>query len=894
MPLAPGTRLGAYEILAPIGAGGMGEVYRARDSRLGREVALKVLPDQFARDPERMGRFEREARLLASLHHPHIATLFGLEHGALAMELVDGPSLSEQMAGGPMPLDEALRIARQIAEGLEAAHERGVIHRDLKPANIKLTREGEVKILDFGLAKALADDTANDPLHSQAATRTAAPAETVAGAVMGTPAYMSPEQAEGKPLDRRVDIWAFGVVLYEMLAARSLFGRETTAETLAAVLTQDAAIDTKLASAPASVRRLIARCVERDPKKRLRDIGEARIAIDDFLAGGGGASDATAALTPTAQQAPWGWIALATLAAIAAGALGYERLTRQPESGESGVFRYQIAPPGEKSSIRQIALSVDGRQLAIAAASSDGKSNLWVRPLDALEARILPGTTGAASPFWSPDGQWIAFFAGNQLKRIPSTGGPAQVLCAVDGGGEDALSGAWSSDGVILFAAGRPSKLSRVASTGGLPAPVNTETREDGVSHPYFLPGGQRYLYATQGTTSQGRLWIGSLSGEPARKLLDRLSPPVYVPAQPGSKLGHLLYLRQTTLLAQPVDEVSMQLAGEPFPVADGMHYSIYSPPAPFAASANGILAFQAAGDVARNQLAWIDRAGKTLSMVGELTRQIGFQLSPDERSVVSSRPGAEGHSDLWLHDLNRRIDTRLTFDPSANSTPAWSPDSRSVAFSSKRTGDYDIYVKDATGGGPDEPVFRSKQYKIVSDWSRDGRFILFTSFQPNPDLWVFTLEGERKAFPYLATGFTESQGQFSPDTKWIALSNESGQAEVYVRPFPFAPGKWQISSNGGRLPRWRRDGKELYYLDANLKLVAVPVKATPGPKPVFEPGAPQMLFDTNAPSVPPFVNWFPYAPSADGSRFLVNTNAVSPGEAPLTVVVNWLSAVEK
>jgi Tol biopolymer transport system component len=889
MGLAAGTRLGPYEIVAPLGAGGMGEVYRARDTRLGREVALKVLPPLFARDSERMARFEREARLLASLHHPHIATLFGVEDSgeifALAMELVEGPTLAERIAPGAMPLDEVLRIGRQIAEALEAAHERGVIHRDLKPANIKLTTDGEVKVLDFGLAKALDSDPASG---SGSEAQTLIIDSTRTGVILGTAAYMSPEQAKGKTVDRRADIWAFGVVLYEMLAGQRLFRGETSADTLAAVLTKDPAIDTQLASAPAPIRRLLRRCLERDPKKRLRDIGEARIAIDEFLSEPqADAAPATAAPIAGPAKRPLAWMVLAaSMAALAAG-LGFVWLRQAPPAER--VLRYSIPAP-ERSSIHSIALSADGRRLAIAA-TTNGKNQIWLRDLESIEAQVLPGTDDAQFPFWSPDGKWIGYFAQERLKKIAVGGGAAQTLCDAPGGS----GGTWNRDGVIVFSAPKIG-LQRVSAAGGLPAAITKGDPAGNPLFPVFLPDGRRFLFVSDTESGQGVVYVGSLDGQSPRKLFDQLSPLAYVPAQAGSKVGHVLFLRESTLLAQPVDERSMRIAGELFPVAEQIFFKVYAGFAPFSASSDGVLVFQAAGNVAANQLTWMDRAGKPLAKVGEPTREVGFVLSPDESMVAMWRSTSLKTSDIWLHDLARGADTRLTFDASLNVMPVWSPDGRRIAFSSKRTGNYDIYVKDVSGGGQDEPILQSSQYKIMCDWSRDGRFLLFAVFKKtDPDLWVVPVEGERKAVPFLATEFVETQGQFSPDSRWIAYqSDESGRPEIYVRPFPAAPGKWQISVGGGILPRWRGDGKELYYLSRDLKLMAAPLKAPAGARQALETGVPQELFDTHGVTPPRNVNAFMYAPSADGQRFLVNVSGSQPYEAPLTVVVNWLAAVKR
>jgi Tol biopolymer transport system component len=891
MPLSPGIRLGPYEVLARLGAGGMGEVYRAKDTALGREVALKVLSPALVGDSQYMARFEREAQVLASLNHPHIATLHGLEESggvrALVMELVEGPTLADRIALGPVPLEDALAVARQIAEALEFAHERGIIHRDLKPANVKLTRDGAVKVLDFGLAKALDDEAAasavaNSPTITMAATR--------AGVILGTAAYMPPEQAKGKPVDRRADIWAFGVVLFEMLSGRQMYKGETTPETLASVMRDEPRWETLPADTPPAIQKLLRRCLDKNPKRRLRDIGEARIALEDS-----GSGTAVAPVIPEAKpkavsnRLPWALAAVATLAALA---LAFFHFREAPPVER--VLRYSIPAP-EKTSIHTFALSPDGHYLAMAV-TQEGKRELWVRALDTLQPQRLPGTDEATYPFWSPDSRYIGFFTQGKLKKIAVSGGPAQSLCdAPDGRG-----GTWNRDGVILFAPTPNAALQRVTAIGGVPAPVTKV--EGGAFHrfPVFLPDGRRFLYQTSGAGEKSGVYLASLDSQTGQRLLAEPSRAIYSLAQAGSKIGYLLFIRENTLMSQPVESDTVRPAGDLFPVAEQVSYGAVFGYAPASVSENGILAYHAGRGISESQLVWYDRAGKELGKVGARSNANGFALSPDEKTVAAPRSQTAARSiwDIWLHEIGRGAETRFTFHQSINMQPVWSPDGRRLMFTSNRAGPYDLYLKDTSGAGQDEAFFQKPGTpKYVTDWSRDGRFLLYVDTDPRTkwDLWTVPVSGDRKAVPFLQTEFNEAQGQFSPDVNWIAYaSDESGRYEIYVRPFPPGPAKWKISISGGQHPRWRSDGKELFYLSPELKLMSVAIKAVPGRSPVFEAAAPQVLFESHAVAVPAGFNMFNYAVAADGKRFLVSTSGREAADAPVTVVTNWQAAVKK
>ena len=893
-----GKQLGAYEILAPLGAGGMGEVYRARDTKLGREVAIKILPPAFAGDAERLARFQREAQVLASLNHPNIASIYGLEDfggaPALVMELVEGPTLADRIAAGPLPLEEALGIARQIAEAVEAAHEKGIIHRDLKPANVKITPGGMVKVLDFGLAKALDDDRAgsdlrNSPTISLAATR--------AGVILGTAAYMSPEQAKGKSVDRRADIWSFGVVLLEMLTGRQVYAGETAAETLAAVMLKDASLDGLPPGTPAPLRKLLRRCLDKDARRRLQAIGEARVVIDDLLTGA--PVEETPPLPEVPAPAPrsvlWplaGGLLVTSILALVFGTLYF----RQPASSER-VLRYSVAPP-EKSNIHTFAISPDGRYLAIAA-SAEGKRRLWVRALDALDPQLLSGTDDAMYPFWSSDSRQIGFFAQGKMRKIAINGGPATTLCdAADGRG-----GTWNREGIIVFAPQPGKPLHRVSGAGGVPIQVNRP--EDGANSrfPVYLPDGRRFLYVVSQAKDPEKngIWVGYVDSMEGRRVLADMSSTLFVPAQVGAPFGHLLFLREGTLVAQPVETKSLQPAGELFPVAEGVPFGLHNNFAPISLSDNGTLVYLTGRNALESQLTWFDRGGKPLGPAGAPGRIGTFAISPDGKRVALTRVEDKAQ-DLWLYETERGTESRFTFHASRNLAPVWSPDGSRIAFASDRRGQFDVFQKASSGAGQEEPLVESPVMEAPTHWSRDGRFLVLNAFHPktNWDLSVLPLEGDRKPVPFLATEFHETQGQLSPDGKWISYtSNESGRWEVYVQAFPKGSGpegKWKISTAGGEGALWRRDGNgklTLFYLDAGMRLNAVPVK-TAGPKSAFEVGAPESLFETRLRATASIPLGWDYDVTADAKRFLVRSSRDQSTQPPLVVVTNWQAGVRR
>ncbi len=880
MAFTPGAHLGPYEIHSALGAGGMGEVYRATDTKLGRAVALKILPDAFATDPERVARFQREAKTLASLNHPNIGGIHGLEEAsgvtALVLELVEGPTLADRIAQGPVPLDEGLPIAQQIAAALEAAHEQGIVHRDLKPANIKVRPDGTVKVLDFGLAKALSTDSAASARADISASPTlTTPAATRVGMIMGTAAYMSPEQARGKPLDKRTDIWAFGCVLYEMLTGRRPFAGDEVADVMAAILTREPDLAELPAATPTSIRRLLRRCLHKDRAERLRDIGDARMEIRDALAQTD-AQDAVAQVARTGRRSQVRWYAvLATIVVVAAiAAVATGKIPRSSAPPPSEVRLDINTPPSTVPT--SIAISPDGRTIAFVA-TSDGKSRLWVRGLDSATARPLTGTDGAMHPFWSPDSRSIGFFADNKLRRVELDGGSVRGLANVYRG----TGGAWSRDGVILFSSlGDP--ISRVPAVGGEPVELTGLVQQGSNFLPALLPDGRRFLYFVRGTPDVRGVYVGQLEGvSKGPRLLDSDGSAVY-----GA--GHLFFLRQRTVFAQRFDPTRLELIGNPVAVAQnpaagpaGVSVSV---------SDTGSIAFRTASTGGRRQFVWFDRSGKEVGRVdGTMSTP---SLSPDGERVVGYRGNpVDGNVDIWILDARRGAASRVTSDVSDDVAPNWSPDGEHIVFSSNRKGTHDLYRKSATAGGNEELLLESRQEKGGSDWSSDGRFVLFESrdMKRRSDIFALPLDGHAKPIPVAQSDFEELRGQFSPDSKWVAYqSDESGRHEIYVQAFPGPGRKLPVSIGGGTQVRWRRDGKELFYVALDERLMAVPITFT-GDGQSAAVGAPVALF---AAPLGGFIQQadfrHQYDVASDGQRFLIAAVTEAPSNAPISIILNW------
>jgi Tol biopolymer transport system component/predicted Ser/Thr protein kinase len=844
MVLTAGDKLGPYEILAAIGAGGMGEVYRARDTRLGRTVAIKICKEQFTE------RFEREARAIAALNHPNICALYDVGPNYLVMEYVEGETLR-----GPVGVEEALPLASQICEALDAAHEKGIVHRDLKPVNIKVTTEGKVKVLDFGLAKAFGPEGPEAPTQTQA--------------IVGTAPYMSPEQAQGKNVDRRTDIWAFGCVLYELLAGQRAFG------TLAAVLQAEPDWSALPGDTPEKVRAVLRRCLQKDRTERLRDIGDARLELKEVPA---------SVPLPAARPRALPWIA-ATVATAVALVLGLIHFREAPS--EQQAVRLPLLPP-EKTSFGEIAVSPDGRRVAFTARDAAGKIQLWVRPLDALASQALPGTEGALYPFWSPDSRWIGFFADGKLKKVEVAGGPPQTLANAPAG----RGGAWSRHGVIVFAPNPTGPLVQVPASAGEAKPVTEldASQEFGHRWPQFLPDGRRFLYSIQsGRPDHRGTYAGSLDSRQKTRLLASAASAAY-------GMGHLLFVRERALLAQRFDANKLQLAGEAFLVAEpvGVEAAFYR--TRFSLSETGVLVYDAGGGASR-RLQWFDRGGKALETVGPPGEYLSVELSPDALRLAADRGDPEtGNVDIWLFDLARGASSRFTFHPAIDSGPVWSPDGRRIAFRSNRDGVFNLHQKDASGAAEEELLLKTLANKFPTGWSPGGRWLLYNEQDTKTrwDLWVLPQDG-RQPQPWLRTEFDEVRGRFSPDGQWAAYtSNESGRYEIYVR--PFAPGgaagtgKWPVSTGGGEQPRWRGDGKELFYLGPDRRLMAVEVRTAGGR---FEVGPPRALFLMRAAVLPGAFHTV-YAVTADGQRFLINTEGEEAASQPATVVINWTAGLKR
>ena len=867
-----GTRLAQYEITAHLGSGGMGEVYQARDSKLGRAVAVKLLPEAFARDPDRVARLEREARLLASLNHPNIAGIYGFEQSDrgsfVVMELVEGETLAQRIARGPFPVDEALQIARQICEALEAAHDKGIVHRDLKPANIKINPGNQVKVLDFGLAKAIEAQSSNASMSN---SPTLSMAATNAGVILGTAAYMSPEQAKGRAVDGRTDIFAFGCVLYEMLTGKPAFDGEDVTDILASILTREPDWARLPASVTARVRELLRLSLQKDIKNRRRHAGDLIIDIDQITTESSGGPAITA--QRSSGNPRLAWFAAAGFAVVALVAIGWSSLRSVPAAPE---MRLDIMTPSI-SEPPQFALSPDGQALVFVGALN-GPARLWIRRLDTSEARPLNGTEGASFPFWSADGRSIGFSASNKLWRMDLDGGAPRAIAEA----AQHTGATWNKDGVILFSFSLTSPILRISPAGGSVSPI---TRLDpslvyGHFAPRFLPDGKHFLFYATGNSAGRGIYLASLDGGEAKRLTPADSDGEYV------EPGYVLYVNQGTLLARRLDLRRGEMTGEPQTIADSVPTITAIGIGAFSISTNGRIAYRSGAAIQR-QVVWYDRSGKrTEAAAPDVNELQSVELSPDGRRVALDRT-VQSNRDVWLLDLSSARMTRFTFDDAQDGLPVWSPDSTQIVFESKRKGPYDLYLKAAGGGGVDTPLLESQYDKWPLDWSSHGDYVLY--YEDNPktagDLLALPVKAadpkDKTPVVIANTPFEEMSGQFSPDGKWVAYqTNESGRNQIVVQSFPNPLNRSQVSNDGGTQPRWSKDGKELYFLGLDLRMMAVTVRFSGSS---VDSGKPVSLFQTRIPSVPKPQ----YSVSADG-RFLINEQVEESAATPVTLILNW------
>ncbi len=886
MTLTSGAKLGPYEIQSALGAGGMGEVYRARDTRLGRDVAIKVLPQHLSSNPELKERFEREARAISSLNHPRICTLYDVGHqdgvDFLVMEYLEGESLAERLKKGALPLKDSMKIARDVCEALETAHRAGIIHRDLKPANIMMTKAG-AKLMDFGLAKAMVagagTGASQAPLLSAARTMTeVSPLSplTTAGAIIGTIQYMSPEQIEGKEADARSDLFALGAVLYEMATGTRPFEGKSQISVASAILDKNPEpISAIQPLTPLPFERVVNACLAKNPDERIQTAHDVKLQLDWIAEAGTQVSSLPE--TKRKSRSLLGSLVAAGLAVLLIAVAIWWRSSRAPDQ-----TTYFSAPL--PFAARDVTVSPNGHTVALVGyRESERKNILWIYEPGSQEATSLPNTEGANYPFWSPDGRSVGFFADGKLKKLDISGGPVQTLCDAPTG----RGGAWNKDGVILFT---PSGmlgtgLYRIPATGGTPTQVTTPDRgqgEDSHRWPVFLPDGIHYLFLAVNLSGQKQLYtifVGSLNSNEKKFVTRARANAAY--AAPG----YLLFYRDQTLFAQHFDSKKFELTGEPTPLLNDVQYLPRIAKAVFAATEAGLLVAQKSGETGVSQLFWFDRKGQ---QIGTATKQGtsalygNIFLAPNGKSIAADTTDPTSqNTDIWTYDLENGSAKRLTFDPSIDTMSIWNPESTQLVFASNRNLKFDLYLKDANGGQDEKPMAPGGADRFPTDWSHDGKYILF---EQGADLWFLTMP-EQKSSLFLKAPSSLKIGRFSPDGRWVAYaSNESGRWEIYVTSFPQAHGKWQISNGGGDQPKWRGDGKELFYLSPEGRIMAASV--TTGAN--FDVGAPTTLFQANAREGVATSEQVSYDIDKDGQKFLINTQLKQGETMPMSVVLNW------
>ena len=925
MPLPAGTKLGPYEIISPLGVGGMGEVYRARDAKLGRDVALKVISPQFATDHERMGRFQREAQVLASLNHPHIAAIYGFEDSsgvsALVMELVEGPTLAERIHRGALPVDESLTIARQIADALECAHEKGIVHRDLKPANVKLDSADNVKVLDFGLAKALQDDASSTDIHN---SPTLTMGSTKAGMILGTAAYMSPEQAKGKSADRRADIWSFGVVLYEMLTGQQAFGGETVSDSLASVI-KDAPDFTKLpAQTPARVRELLQRCLQKDPKQRLQAIGDARITLDETISGssvsGYNAAPASApslapAQTHTAYPQPPAqsahtasrWLPWLLVAALAFGLIAAViALLHSPRATDARAVELALPLPAgqplDTANGPAFAISPDGSRIAfVVAGLAAGSGHLYLRDLDQPDAVELEGAGNAAAPFFSPDGQWIGYFGDGKLKKISIRGGTPFILANAPG----YRGGDWGEDDTIVFPNEFTSGLYRISASGGNAEPLtHLDLQRGETTHrwPQILPGGQAVIYTSSTNNNffqQASIDVASLKGGKTQTLVENAYYARYLAG------GYLAYVSQRTMFVAPFDAKALKLTGPAIPVLQHLASDLSNGGVQFAVSRSGSAIFSVGkADDDNLNLAMFDRKGVATVLLKDQTDAASPHFSPDGKRIAFQK----GHAGIWVYDIARNVATPMTLDNPGATNPVWTPDGQRITYaaprhSAKGAGD-GIFWRRADGRGPEEPLTDDTVLNASpSSWLPDGKTLVSVRLSPKDlaccEAWTITLDANGKPGPPQPVISAQASGantpslvsypSFSPDGRWLLYTAQGGVQQVYVTPYPQGGGKWQVSTGESWEAHWAKNSREIFYVSVLQQLMRVPYTVENG---AFQPGSPELLFSGGR-----FELRVPYTSfdvSPDGQHFVMLQPALArnSGDTLPTVILNWLTQV--
>jgi serine/threonine protein kinase/Tol biopolymer transport system component len=882
MGLTSGTKLGPYEIVSPLGAGGMGEVYRARDARLERDVAIKVLPTNLSSDPSLRLRLEREAKAVSKLSHPHICTLhdIGQQDGVdfLVMEYLDGETLERRLTKGLLPAEQTLRYAGQMADALAKAHKLGITHRDLKPSNVMLTKTG-AKLMDFGLAK----ESGPAPLAAALTEMTADQVKlTVEGTIVGTFQYMAPEQLEGKEADARTDIFALGAVIYEMATGKPAFSGKSRASLIAAILTAEPQPISQLQPlTPPALERVVKKCLAKDPDERWQSASD--LASELTWIGETGSQGGEAGCVPVGrrrwERIAWSLAAALLVLLIGVGAGWWQASNRRPHP----MYFHTSVP----FAANDLALSPDGRTLAMVAYSEQANNYvLWTYEVGGHRTSSLEGTQGATFPFWSPDGKFIGFFADGKLKKVDVSGGRIQMLCDAPNG----RGGTWNRDGVIVFTPEASGGLSRVSASGGSPAEMtkpDTSRFEQTHRWPVFLPDGKHFLYLAanfSGQLQNNAIFLGSVDSQERRLLVSTSANAAY--AEPG----YLLYMRDNkTLVAQPFDRRRYVLSGEPHTLSDEVLHSPQVYRAVFGVSGGEVLVAQTGKGAPLSQLTWFDRGGKLAGTVGVLGSYNNVRLSPDGRRVATDQTDPDGRQDdIWVHEPARGTLIRLTFDPSGPQAPIWSPDGKQILFSTAHTLGFQIYLKNADGSGSEEAVAELGTITGNAwDWSRDSKYVLLRKVS---ELWYLSWPA-RVAKPLMQAKWTVRNAQFSPDGRWMAYaSNETGSWEIYVSPFLIANGKWQVSTAGGQEPRWRQDGKELFYISPDGKMMAVAIKTGAN----FEAGSPVTLFQTYRRQPVSSQDVFSYDVTGDGQKFLIITKADKANAAPLSITLNWASEMEK